>query len=593
MERYLDNYVPCAKRQCVDEEDILPNVEVDAIVYAYCQNVSGCSRTDDVPLYDSSIHGAPIYVGQTINDITTRDKQHRSYTATPFDKHYTNRAQYTLVILCRRTFAPATSLSAFRDDTLRPAAEWMDLKEKHFISHFDTYHNGWNSTKGGQGRAWLVAIREAQAKATAKRFETDYMPAFREYHRENEDINVPFSHPVLGKLLNSIRTGNTAIPPLYEEELTGMGLDLRNQKIVQRDEMWENKYMPAFRDYYENNKDINVPQSHPVLGKLVRSIRSCHTAIPPQHEEELVRMGLDLRNQNNVQRDERFENEYMPKFRDHHKEHGHVNAFRSYPVLGSLVSSIRTGYTAIPPQHEDELIQMGLDLRNQRIVQRDELWENEYMPAFRDHHTEHGHVNAMRFRPVLGRLVSHIRRGNTAIPPQHEDELVRMGLDLRNQHIVQRDEMWETKYMPELRDHYKEHGHVNASRSSPPVLGNLVARIRNGYTAIPSQHKDEFKEWGFFWCTRNLARHVSRMLGRTVVSLDNDAEAMDAVTKAAAHHATLLALRSTLTKEERKVSGLTRIPFGNTTIGDGVARFHADVASMEGEERDMVEETCI
>ena len=320
MERYLDNYVPCAKRQCVDEEDILPNVEVDAIVYAYCQNVSGCSRTDDVPLYDSSVHGAPVYVGQTIQDITARDKQHRSYTATPFDKHYTNSTQYTLVILCRRTFAPATTPSAFRDDTLRPAAEWMDFKEAHFISHFNTYHNGWNSTKGGQGRAWLVVMREARAKASAKRFETEYMPKFRHFHEEHGHINVPQSHPVLGKLVNS---------------------------------------------------------------------------------------------------------------------------------------------------------------------------------------------------------------------------------------------------------------------------------IRSGHTAIPSQYEDEFKEWGFFWCTQNLARNVSRMLGRTVVSLEDDAVAMDAVAASAVHHATLLALRSTLTKEERKVSGLTRIPFGNKTIGDGVARFYADAASMEGEERDVVEETYI
>ena len=117
--------------------------------------------------------------------------------------------------------------------------------------------------------------------------------------------------------------------------------------------------------------------------------------------------------------------------------------------------------------------------------------------------------------------------------------------------------------------------------------------IRTGHTAIPPQYEDEFKEWGFFWCTRNLARHVSRMLGRTVVSLDNDAAAMDSVAKAAAHHTTLRTLRSTLTKEERKVSNLTRIPFGNTTIGDGVARFYADAASMEGEERDVVEETCV
>tara|TARA_B110001452_G_scaffold254931_1_gene246914 strand:+ start:4098 stop:4475 length:378 start_codon:yes stop_codon:yes gene_type:complete len=76
MERYLDNYTPHAKRQCVEEEDVLSNVEVNAIVYAYCQNVQGCARTDHVPLYDSSIHGKPVYVGQTIQEIVARDKQH-------------------------------------------------------------------------------------------------------------------------------------------------------------------------------------------------------------------------------------------------------------------------------------------------------------------------------------------------------------------------------------------------------------------------------------------------------------------------------------------------------------------------------------
>ena len=82
---------------------------------------------------------------------------------------------------------------------------------------------------------------------------------------------------------------------------------------------------------------------------------------------------------------------------------------------------------------------------------------------------------------------------------------------------------------------------------------------------------------GFFWCTKNLARHVSRMLGRTVVSLEDDAQARDAVAKAAEHHARLRELRSKLTKEEIKTSGLVIFPFGNKTIGDGVARFYADV----------------
>ena len=439
MERYLDNYTPHAKRQCVEEkeEDTLPNVEVNAIVYAYCQNVQGCARTDHVPLYDSSIHGKPVYVGQTIQDINARDKQHVYCAKTPFDQHFTNRTQYTLVVLCRRTFAPATTPSAFRDDTLRPAAEWMDFKEAHFISHFDTYHNGWNSTQGGQGRAWLVAMREAKAKVMAKRFQIEYMPAFRDFHEKHGHINVPNSHHVLGRLVSRIRYGDTPIPPRFEDELMGMCLDLRNQHIVDRDLRWESEYMPAFREYRKKHPDINVPRSH---------------------------------------------------------------------VLGMLVKSVRTGNTTIPPRFEDELVDMGLDKRNRMIVTRDLQWDNDYMP--------------------------------------------------------------------ELRAFYKEHGHPNAPQT------RLLHNIRSGCSTIPPQHEDEFKEWGFFWCTLNLARHVSRMLGRTVVSLEDDAAAKDAVAKAAAHHATLRALRSSLTKEARKIAGLTKVPLGKKNIGDGIARFYTDVERM-------------
>ena len=494
-----------------EEDEVLQNSEVHAIVYAYCVPRGESSRSEKAPpYYDPDLHDTPVYVGQTIQDILVRDKQHRGGNTTPFDRQYTDRAQYTLVVLDSRTFAPAATPCAFRDDTLRPAAEWMDVKEQAFIARFDTYRNGWNSTAGGQGRGWLVIVREAIAKATLKRFETVYMPAFRDHYKEFKHVNAKRDHPVIGKLLNSVRTGNTAIPAKCEDELLQMGLDVRNQKIVERDRRWDNEYMPAFRDHY--------------------------------------------------------------------KEFKHVNAKRDHPVIGKLLNSVRTGNTAIPAKCEDELLQMGLDVRNQKIVERDRRWDNEYMPAFRDHYKEFKHVNAKRDHPVLGTLVNHIRTGNTAIPAKCEDELLQMGLDVRNQKIVERDRRWENEYMPAFRIHDKEFGHVNAKRDHP-VLGTLVSHIRTGDTAIPAKCEDELRSKGLFWCTQNLARHVARMLGRTAVSLD-DAEVRDAVAQAAAHHAKLLTLRSALTKDERRRAGLTMIPLGTKSIGDGIARFHADVTRL-------------
>jgi len=238
--------------------------------------------------------------------------------------------------------------------------------------------------------------------------------------------SAPQSHLVMG----NVRTGASAIPTQIQEELFSLGFNVRNQEIVNRDEKWTREYMPAFRSYNESNGHLNISSTHPVIGMLVSNIRSGDTAIPPQFEEELFALGLDVRNQRIVQRDERWTRKYMPAFRAYYEKNKSANAPQSHPVLGKLVANIRTGYTVIPPQFEEELFALGLDVRNQRIVQRDEMWTRKYMPAFRAYYEKNKSANAPPSHPVLGRLVNAIRTGQKAIPPQFEESLHEMGLFL-------------------------------------------------------------------------------------------------------------------------------------------------------------------
>ena len=274
----------------------LPNVDICAKIYAYCEVATEIVGADAYPQYDPAVHGRPLYVGQSIQELKIRDKQHLGLSYTVFDRQYTKQNQYVLVLLAERRFAAAEKDEDFKDDTLHPAGAWMDCWETKFISEFDTFVNGFNRTKGGQGSGWLVAIREAKARVMYKRFLTTYMPAFRDFYEETErtHVNASQTHPILGQLLHSIRTGNTQVPPQFEEELRCMGLDLRNQHIVQRDTRWEEEYMPAFRDYYDETKrtHVNASRSHPILGSLLHSIRTGNTQVPPQFEEELRSMRL-------------------------------------------------------------------------------------------------------------------------------------------------------------------------------------------------------------------------------------------------------------------------------------------------------------
>ena len=113
-------------------------------------------------------------------------------------------------------------------------------------------------------------MREGMAKARYNRYTRTYLPAFRTFHKEEGHVNVPRSHPVLGQLVNCIRTGNTTVLPHYEDELVAMGLDLSNQKLVQRERRLEEEYMPALRTFHKEEGHVNVPYSHPKLGNLLR-----------------------------------------------------------------------------------------------------------------------------------------------------------------------------------------------------------------------------------------------------------------------------------------------------------------------------------
>ena len=143
-----------------EEEGIeqLPSVDIYAKVYAYCEVEKLTIAAGEYVKFDPAVHGRPVYVGQTIQDLKERDKQHLRAGHSVFDRQYKDKGQYIMVLLAERCFAAAEEDRNFKDQTLHPAGAWMDHWETEFISKFDTYDNGFNRTKGGQRGGWLVAM---------------------------------------------------------------------------------------------------------------------------------------------------------------------------------------------------------------------------------------------------------------------------------------------------------------------------------------------------------------------------------------------------------------------------------------------------
>jgi hypothetical protein len=199
------------------------------------------------------------------------------------------------------------------------------------------------------------------------------------------------------------------------------------------------------------------------------------------------------------------------------------------------------------------------------------------MPALRTYKND---GRNMPFSHPLGILIKSIKTGYTAVPLHYREELLTMGFDCCEQKMVERDR-WSDEYMPALRMYQKVKGNLIVPHSFPK-LGSLVTSIRSGNTSVPPQHEAELSEMVFFWCTNNLARHVTRMLGRPVALLETDAKAAQAVAQAAAEHARLLEMWKCLHgRAALERAGLFKVPFGTQSLGNCVERFAKDAAQAE------------
>ena len=342
-----------------------------ASIYAYCLPINETpTNNNDIVMYDSKIHGTVVYVGQTIQNIKTRDRAHLSHCSTQFDKMYTKNGQYALVLIAQKQFIISTSKS---DTYMNLVSEWLDYNEKHYIEKFDTYRNGMNCTRGGQGQSWLITMKEAIAKQTYIRFKDVYMPLFEKCYVKYGNINIKHrsvEYNILGQLICNIRCGVTTIPLEFKDKLKNMGLCIELHGLYRQ--MWLNNYMPIFEEYHNKYGHINVSiydsDYGDNIGKLLNRIRTGITTIPEEHEEQLYIWGLDTRNQKIVQRDYKWENVIMPNFRSFHQEFKHVNVPRDYKDFGPLVDHIRSGHTTIPLHHKPEMLDLGFTFSSRNIA---------------------------------------------------------------------------------------------------------------------------------------------------------------------------------------------------------------------------------
>ena len=446
------------------------------------------SLTFLIYLYRCAATGAAVYVGQTMQALDNRDRQHLGSQGAPgsFDDIYTDPNMFTLEILDTATFAADVQTREEYRALLRRAAEWADRRETEEIDRHGTYdpHGpGLNRTRGGQGGA-LQASLEAMYLRSCERWANVYRPEFEAYLAEHGTLhNIParsYLHETLGTLVSNIRTGHTSVPPEHLEWLLANGfvMDYRQSR-------WDHDYLPAFEAHLSEHGSLrDIPHAHPTIGNLVNNIRTGNTLVPAEHMEWLLANGFVMNHRQSI-----WDQDYRPAFEVHLSEHGSLRHIpQSHPVLGSIVSNIRTGHTSVPPEHMEWLLANGFVMN--AIQAR---WDQDYRPAFEAHLSAHRSLRHIpKSHPVLGHVVSRIRNGTTSVPPEHMEWLLANGFVMN---AIQA--RWDQDYRPAFEAHLAEHGSLHDIPHDVTIIGNLVNSIRNGTTSVPSEHMEWLLANGF------------------------------------------------------------------------------------------------
>ena len=191
------------------------------------------------------------------------------------------------------------------------------------------------------------------------------------------------------------------------------------------------------------------------------------------------------------QRNHRWAQEYMPLF--HAAPEAVEKRLWAIPqdreVIGTLLSSMRTGHTTVPPDHLAELNAMGY---NGGMSFMESRWDLEYMPLFRvAPETGRKRLWAIpRNREVLGTLLTRMRTSRTIVPPEHLAELNAMGYNDGRSFYQSR---WDMEYMPLFR----AASETIITPGDRKVIGRLLSRIRADYTQVPLVHLNELNTLGF------------------------------------------------------------------------------------------------
>ena len=266
--------------------------KVNCIIYVYCKPGTNIG----------------VYVGQTMQTLERRDKQHLAGRKQDFDKVYTPKSMFDLKVLEKKTFTMNIQFKSDDTQFIKSYGGWMDEREKYYIKKYNTWkgEHGFNQNEGGQGLDQHVRRAQSVFKRSLNKFRTKYWPAMLTFLK-TEKAKLPCGTPsllmvkrnekIIGELIiSSIRTGHTSVPAFYKKLMLEHGHVDNYSKG-----MWKQVYWPAMQAFLKTDRAklpcgtpslLMVGQKEKIIGRLIDSIRTGNTSVSAFYKKMLDEHGM-------------------------------------------------------------------------------------------------------------------------------------------------------------------------------------------------------------------------------------------------------------------------------------------------------------
>jgi len=251
------------------------------------------------------------------------------------------------------------------------------------------------------------------------------------------------------------------------------------------DRRWDRVIQPALQAYFDEHQELwSVPQDHPAIGSVVKTMRSQGCYIRESNPKAAARRAwLEERKWADSHDDGKWTHVIQPALQAYFDEHQELwSVPQDHPAIGSVVANMRSQGSYIGESNPKAAARRAwLEERKWADSLHDGKWTHVIQPALQAYFDEHQELwSVPQDHPVIGSVVSNMRSQGDYIGESNPKAAARRAwLEERKWADSYSDGKWTHVIQPALQAYFDEHQELWSVPQDHPVIGSVVDHMRS------------------------------------------------------------------------------------------------------------------